>query len=141
MIPDIITIPLMSIFILASPFRNSIHQPFSLYIWADPGVKLLLNAILGAVSCGGFLLILAEISNGKMGGGDIKYIAAVGAYLGWYQTVIVLLLGSILGLIGTFILIKLGKASKGQPVPFGPYLAVAAIIVSNISISAIIFPH
>ena len=140
-IPDEITITIFTLFLIAAPFRGSIEQPFALSLRMNPQISLLLNAILGAIICGGFLLLLAELSNGRMGGGDIKFVAATGAFLGWYQTVIVLLIGSILGLIVTYILIKLGKASKGQPVPFGPYLAVAAIIVSNIPINAIIFPH
>jgi leader peptidase (prepilin peptidase)/N-methyltransferase len=140
-IPDKISIPMLIVFLLSSLFRGANTQPYSLDLDLGIHCSNLVISVLGAAACGGFLLLLAELSNGKMGGGDIKYIASVGAYLGWYQTILVLLFGSILGLMGTFTLIKLGKVNRKQPIPFGPYLAAAGIIVSNIPLYAIIFPH
>lgn len=51
------------------------------YAIAEP--DKLLGSALGAVILGGISLILAMISNGQMGGGDIKLFAMVGAALGW----------------------------------------------------------
>lgn len=133
MIPDKITIPAMIAFLLAASFRTSaIPQPFSVTMKLTLWVNLLVNSLIGVVACGGFLWLLAELSGGKMGGGDIKFMAAVGAYMGWYSGMMVLLLGSIFGIIVTYTLIMLGKAKKGQLIPFGPYLAAAGIILSNI---------
>ena len=131
-IPDRITIPAIVGFFAVSSFRtNSAPQPFALSLIAEPWVNLLINSLMGIIACGGFLWLLAELSGGKMGGGDIKFMAAVGAYMGWYTAMMVLLLGSIFGIIVTYTLIMLGKAKKGQLIPFGPYLAAAGIILSN----------
>ncbi|HOY89652.1 MAG TPA: A24 family peptidase, partial [Bacillota bacterium] len=105
----------------------------------SPYINSLLNALLGAVSCGGFLLLLAELSNGGMGGGDIKFMAAAGAYLGWYGAFMVLLLGSILGIIATMALLRMKRMNKGELIPFGPYLAAAGIILANTSLYLRIF--
>lgn len=132
-IPDRITIPALIAFLFAASFRTSaIPQPFSIAMKQNPWVNLLMNSLIGIMACGGFLWLLAELSGGKMGGGDIKFMAAVGAYMGWYSGMMVLLLGSIFGIIVTYTLIMLGKAKKGQLIPFGPYLAAAGIILSNI---------
>jgi len=136
MIPDAITLPLLAIFLIAAPFRTSYSSPFDLSLGLDIRWQQLINALLGAISCGGFLYLLAEVSNGKMGGGDIKFIAATGAYLGWYTTLLVLLLGSALGLLVPFLLSKV-RMRWGKPVPFGPFLAFAGFLMSNISIDAI----
>lgn len=131
-IPDKVTIPAVIGFLIISSFRtNALPQPFTLTLKVAPWVSLLLNSLLGIVALGGFLWLLAELSGGKMGGGDIKFMAAVGAYMGWYTAMMVLLLGSIFGIIVTYTLIMLGKAKKSQLIPFGPYLAAAGIILSN----------
>lgn len=132
-IPDMITIPLLICFLVAASFRTStILQPYAISLRVDSWINSLINSIFGVIVCGGFLWLLAELSGGKMGGGDIKFMAAVGAYMGWYTAMMVLLLGSIFGIIVTYTLIMLGKAKKGQLIPFGPYLAAAGIILSNI---------
>jgi len=138
-IPDKITIPLLIFFLAISPFRGATGQLFNLNLKVSPYINSLLNALLGAVSCGGFLLLLAELSNGGMGGGDIKFMAAAGAYLGWYGAFMVLLLGSILGIIATMALLRMKRMKKGELIPFGPYLATAGIILANTSLYLRIF--
>lgn len=138
-IPDKVTIPLLIFFLMVSPFRESTGQLFSLNLKINPYINSLLNALLGTVACGGFLLLLAELSNGGMGGGDIKFMAAAGAYLGWYNAFMVLLLGSILGIIATMVLLRLKRMKKGELIPFGPYLAAAGIIMANASLYLRIF--
>ena len=67
------------------------------------------NSIIGLFTGGGIFLITSEIYyriRGRIGigGGDIKFISAVGALLGWQKLVLVIflssLIGSIVGLIG-----------------------------------------
>jgi leader peptidase (prepilin peptidase)/N-methyltransferase len=91
------------------------------------------DAILGAIA--GYLIfaiiqILFKFATGKvgMGQGDFKYLAALGAYLGWEQLPIIILLASLSGLIigGTHMLMK--RQFKSIPLPFGPYLAIAGWI-------------
>ncbi len=134
-IPDKITLPLLVFFLAVSFFRRDTDQNFNLNLQVASYLNSFLNALLGVIVCGGFLLLLAELSHGGMGGGDIKFMAMAGAYLGWFNASMVLFFGAILGLIVSFILLKLGKMKKGELIPFGPYLATAGIIIANISFS------
>jgi len=60
-----------------------------------------------------------------MGGGDIKLLAMIGAFLGWQQALVTLFLSCILaGFTGIIIKIK----TKGSLIAFGPFIVVAAII-------------
>ncbi len=63
-----------------------------------------------------------------MGFGDVKFMAAIGAFLGWQSVLFSLMVSSI---IGSFIgvgLILLGKREWSSRPPYGPYIAAAAII-------------
>ncbi len=63
-----------------------------------------------------------------MGGGDIKLIAMIGAFLGWQGAIATIFLGSFLGAAGG--LLAMGKGDEGlkTAIPFGPYLCVAALL-------------
>jgi len=63
-----------------------------------------------------------------MGFGDVKFMAAIGAFLGWQGVLFSLMLSSILGAAVGIILIALGKRQWSQWIPYGPYIALAAII-------------
>jgi leader peptidase (prepilin peptidase) / N-methyltransferase len=63
-----------------------------------------------------------------MGYGDFKLLAALGAWLGWQQLPVIILLASFIGtLIGGCMLLIQNK-SRTQPIPFGPYLAIAGFM-------------
>ncbi|WP_438824215.1 prepilin peptidase [Bacillus sp. JJ1562] len=78
----------------------------------------------------GFLLLylIAIVSKGGMGGGDIKLYAVIGIALGWKLVLLsfflATLIGTILGLIG----IAFGKVKKGKPMPFGPSIVIGTLI-------------
>ncbi|HJV46791.1 MAG TPA: prepilin peptidase [Bacillota bacterium] len=81
---------------------------------------------LGILSGGGVLFLLAILSRGGMGGGDVKLMAVVGIALGWKLTLFALFLASLLGsMIGVFLLV-IGVVKRKQPVPFGPFLAIGS---------------
>ncbi|AOV07603.1 prepilin peptidase [Sporosarcina ureilytica] len=87
------------------------------------------SSIVGAIVGFGVLFVIALLSKGGMGGGDVKLFFVIGLVLGPIQTLLTLFLAS---LIGTFVgLIILKKTRKGRktPIPFGPSIAVAALIV------------
>ena len=89
-----------------------------------------IDGILGLIVGGGLLLLIAVISRGGMGGGDIKLTAAFGLLLGWRRVLITLFLAFAIGSIIAITLILLKRWQwKGQ-VPFGPYLALGAIIAA-----------
>jgi len=63
-----------------------------------------------------------------MGGGDIKLLAMIGAFLGWKSLFFVVFMSSILGaLVGVVLIMIKGKDMK-YAVPFGPFLSIAAVM-------------
>ena len=86
-----------------------------------------LNHILASLGGGLFFLILAVISKGAIGGGDIKLIAALGLWLGLGPLLIVIMYGAIAGGIAAVILLLCHKIKKNQYLAYGPYFAMCAI--------------
>lgn len=86
------------------------------------------NSLLGAVVGFTLLLIIAIVSKGGMGGGDIKLFAVIGFVLGIKLLFVAFFLSTFLGTIGGLIGMALGKSKKKQPIPFGPYIALGTLI-------------
>lgn len=63
-----------------------------------------------------------------MGLGDVKFMAAIGAFLGWQAVVFSLMASSIIGSVVGVGMIALGKKEAGVRLPYGPYIALAAVI-------------
>jgi leader peptidase (prepilin peptidase)/N-methyltransferase len=112
-IPDRITLPGMVVGLMAS----SIILPLGF-----------LNALIGLLLGGGLFYGVAMASRGGMGGGDIKLIAMIGAFLGWEQALLTIFIGALTGsVIGLFLMAFHGKSRK-HPVPFGPFLSLGAVV-------------
>jgi leader peptidase (prepilin peptidase)/N-methyltransferase len=62
-----------------------------------------------------------------MGRGDLKFLAAIGAFLGWRAVLFSLFAGSLLGSIVGLITLVVGKPVWSAKLPFGPYLAFGAL--------------
>lgn len=91
------------------------------------------QAVIGAAA--GYLALWSiywafKLLTGKegMGYGDFKLLAALGAWLGWSMLPLIVLLSSLLGAIVGISLMIFKKIRRENPIPFGPYLAVAGII-------------
>jgi leader peptidase (prepilin peptidase)/N-methyltransferase len=117
-IPDAITLPGIILGVLCS-------------LWILP--VGFVNSLIGVIVGGGVLLAMAWISPflfGKegLGGGDIKLLAMVGAFLGWQLTLATLMIASILGALMGVGLIAVSAMKRGQYMPFGPFLALGAVI-------------
>ena len=91
------------------------------------------DAIIGAII--GYLIFAStqwvfEQITGKtgMGQGDFKFLAALGAYLGWQMLPLIILLASFSGVIFAVTHMIIKRQFKSVPLPFGPYLAVAGWI-------------
>ncbi len=89
------------------------------------------DALLGAACVAGPLLLLVLLCDklmGReaMGGGDIKLVAVLGLHFGPAQTLFLLILACVLGLILGAAL----KRAKDAPFPFGPALSLAAWIAA-----------
>ena len=91
------------------------------------------NAVLSAVA--GYLSLwlfikLFYLLTGKigMGNGDFKLFAAFGAWFGWQQLPLILLLASLVGSIYGAAFLTFTKQGKETPIPFGPFLCFAGLI-------------
>jgi len=92
-----------------------------------------LDSLLGILFGGGILYAAAGLyqflrNKEGMGGGDIKLLAMLGAFLGWQSLPFIILASSLAGSIIGLTAIALGKRSAAARIPFGPYLAAAAVI-------------
>ena len=92
------------------------------------GKQALGVALLGAAVGFGMLWLIAiagewMFKQEAMGGGDIKMMAMVGAFLGWQGTLLTVFLGA---LIGSLIFVPLSLIGRKQLVPFGIFLAIGA---------------
>ena len=87
------------------------------------------DSLLGAVIGFGILYLIAVISKGGMGGGDIKLFFLIGLVLGVLNTLLTLFLAAFIGMIAGIIVLKVRNQGRKTPVPFGPSIALAAIIV------------
>ncbi|MGG0667486.1 prepilin peptidase [Lederbergia citrisecunda] len=86
------------------------------------------DSLLGAAVGFCVLYVIAVVSKGGMGGGDIKLFFVIGLVLGTVNTLLTLFLASLIGsVVGIYVLKKTGKGKK-TPVAFGPSIAAAAII-------------
>ena len=92
-----------------------------------------LDSLIGLLCGGGVLFFVVWISpyifgREGMGMGDVKLLAMLGAFLGWKATLLTLLLGSFFGAVvgGGLMATKLIKHS--EPIPFGPFLALGAVL-------------
>lgn len=102
------------------------------YLAAPPAweVKALVESLLGIVVGGGFLFVVAwgyeKIKKREgLGGGDVKLASMLGAFFGWQEVLMILLMASILGSVVGLLVILL-KRNWEYLLPFGPFLAVAA---------------
>jgi leader peptidase (prepilin peptidase)/N-methyltransferase len=117
-IPDAITLP-------------GIVVGLGTSLWLTPvGLR---NAILGVILGGGLFLLMAILSvvilkREGMGGGDIKLIAMLGAFLGWHAVLVTIFLAAVLGASVGLALILLRRKGRREPLPFGPFLALGALL-------------
>lgn len=115
LLPDILTLPLLWMGLL----YQLLFQPL-----------MLPSAVIGAMA--GYLILwsfywLFKLLTGKegMGFGDFKLLAALGAWLGWEMLPLLLIVSAGLGaIIGLGVQAMMPKL-RGQPMPFGPFLALA----------------
>jgi len=92
----------------------------------DPTLK---QSILGAVIAGGVFFLIFKLYPKGMGMGDVKFVAAMGLYLGAPIIIASVLLASLSGVIFGGLWLILKKKNLRTPVPFGPFLAAGALLV------------
>lgn len=87
------------------------------------------DSIVGAVVGFGILYSIAVVSRGGMGGGDIKLFFLLGLVLGTFNTLLTLFLAAVIGMVVGMIVLQVRKQGRKTPIPFGPSIALAAVIV------------
>lgn len=101
------------------------------------GLSGLISSVIGFFAVSILLYLIAIVSKGGMGGGDIKMMAAFGFCLGWQLIVLSLIVGSLIGsILAIYLLVFKNYTGKTQ-VPFGPFLA-SGIFISIIYGNSII---
>jgi leader peptidase (prepilin peptidase) / N-methyltransferase len=86
------------------------------------------SSIVGGIGAFTLLFIIAIISNGAMGGGDIKLFGVLGIVLGWKLVLITFIIACFAGTIFGLAIMRAGKLKKRNPIPFGPFIAIGALI-------------
>lgn len=117
-IPDVISLPGIIIGFLCSfaiPWLS----------WTD--------SLFGILLGGGSLWLVAVLyeflaKKEGMGGGDIKLLAMIGAFLGWKAILPIIFISSLIGSLVGIPLMLVKKADSKLAIPFGPFLALGALI-------------
>jgi leader peptidase (prepilin peptidase)/N-methyltransferase len=117
-IPDVISLPGIAVGLLASLIVPEIT---------------FFNSVLGVLLGGGSLFLVATVyhwlfKREGMGGGDIKLLAMIGAFLGWKAVLLTILLSSLVGSVTGILLILIKGKDFKYAIPFGPFLSVGAVI-------------
>ena len=117
-IPDVISLPGIVVGILGS--------------LVIPNFRFL-DSILGTLVGGGSLFLVATLyqwffKREGMGGGDVKLLAMIGAFLGWQAVILTILLSSLIGsVVGVAVMLLKGKDFR-YAIPFGPFLSLGAAL-------------
>jgi leader peptidase (prepilin peptidase)/N-methyltransferase len=125
LLPDRITLPGIAAGLAASLFF-------------PPGLR---DAVIGVLAGGGVLWLIGEAyfqyskwrtGEGEegMGGGDVKMLAMIGAFLGWDLVILTLVLSSIAGAVIGMSVIALKRGGLKYALPYGTFLALAALAAS-----------
>ncbi len=117
-IPDVITLPGMVLGLIAG----------STILPLGP-----VRSFVGLVLGGGIFYLIAILSvvilkKEGMGGGDIKLIAMIGAFIGWKGMLLTIFLAAVSGAVSGLLLIFLKGRNRAEPIPFGPFLVLGALI-------------
>ena len=105
----------------------------TLFLSGHPPAEALLFSLSGILAGGGTLFLISWVyeklrHQEGIGGGDVKLAAMLGAFFGWKGGFVVLLFSSFIGtVVGIFLMILFKKGLK-LAIPFGPFLASAALL-------------
>ena len=118
-IPDVISLPGILVGVVFSFFPSAGISP--------------LEALIGVVGGGGFLFLVGtafEKVTGRegMGGGDVKLLAMIGAWMGWKALPFIILISSLSGAVLGGLSLAVSRQGMRSRIPFGPFLALGALV-------------
>ena len=119
LLPDAITLPGIGTGLVASLFL-------------PPGLR---DALIGILAGGGVLWLIGEAyyryaGEEGMGGGDVKMLAMIGAFLGWQLVIVTLVFSSITGAVIGLLVIAIRRGGMKYALPYGTFLSIAALVAS-----------
>ncbi len=119
LLPDVITLPG-----IVAGLAASLAFP--------PGI---VSAVIGVLAGGGVLWLIGEAyfrysGQEGMGGGDVKMLAMIGAFLGWKLVLVTLVLSSVAGSVIGLLVIALKRGGMKYALPYGTFLALGALAAS-----------
>jgi len=117
-IPDVITYPGIVVGFLSSLILDHITYK---------------DSLLGILLGGGLLFLVASgyyfvTKKEGMGGGDIKLLAMIGAFLGWKSIIFTIFVGSAVGTVVGIAVALHTRGGRKMAVPFGPFLSLGALV-------------
>ena len=112
-LPDVITVPGIPLGLLSGLLL--------------PQARLL-SSVLGLLLGGLLFYLVAFLSRGGMGGGDIKLVAMIGSFLGWQRLLVTIFLATLSGSLIGLSLLAMGLKGRKDPIPFGPFLSLGAFL-------------
>jgi leader peptidase (prepilin peptidase) / N-methyltransferase len=113
-IPDIVTLPGILYALAVTAFVQS------------PSVG---QALLGAVAGGGIVFLIAVVSHGAVGGGDIKLMAMLGAALGWKGALVVLAFSQVVAALVALGLLIARRAGRHDLLPVGAIISFLGVVM------------
>jgi len=122
-IPDEISLPGMGIALLVSFIYPALQGTGS-------HIRGLLYSFLGLIAGGGAIYLTGLLGDfmfkkESMGGGDVKLLAMIGAFVGWKLALLTFFVAPLFGaVVGIILKIK----NKTDTIPYGPFISLAAII-------------
>jgi leader peptidase (prepilin peptidase)/N-methyltransferase len=119
LLPNVITLP-------------GIVVGFAFRLLVAPGP---VSSLVGILVGGGVLWLIGEVyyryaGQEGMGGGDVKMLAMIGAFLGWELTLVTLVLSSVLGSLAGILMLATGRGGMKYALPYGTFLALGALTAS-----------
>ena len=141
LLPDVITLPGIALGIVLSVLVGIEDDAgtalIQLAAHPDSSVRWgwLASSLLGAFACGGFLWLVGAVyfklkKVEGLGGGDLKLMGMVGAFLGVKLGLLTIMLGSVFGVLVGLAYIRMTGKDYRYPLPFGSFLGIAAVGVA-----------
>jgi leader peptidase (prepilin peptidase)/N-methyltransferase len=112
-VPDVISLPGLALGLATGLIRSDLP------VW---------DVFAGAAVCGGFFWLVVIVSRGGMGGGDVKLGAMIGAFCGWRLALLATFTALVTGGAAAAVLLLAGRKARKDTIPFGPFLAVGALM-------------
>lgn len=101
---------------------------FDIFVAKSPLRDVLFFSLIGGLCCGGFMFIVALISRGALGMGDVKMFFVLGLMYGVSVTYSILLFSVFIMAIFSIVMLALKKATRKTSVPMAPFVVMGFLI-------------